>query len=90
VHELDELITGCAAEALAIRTEMLRLDRRITAALRRPGHDSEEAHALTVRRDRLAEDCSQLSELIRGLRERRKGLSADPRGPARGSQAELG
>jgi hypothetical protein len=79
IGELDLILTDGVAEVLALRAELLRLNRRLAALLDRGDHDLEtldSARKLAGRRSELSSRGEHLSELIRELRARRDRLAA--------------
>jgi hypothetical protein len=78
IGELDLILTDGAAEALALRTELLRVNRRLAAVLDDARQDLKTLHRareLAGRRSELSSHCEHLSELLRQLRARRDRLS---------------
>jgi hypothetical protein len=78
IGELDLILTDGAAEALVLRTELLRVNRRLAAVLDDARQDLktlDRARQLAGRRSELSSRCEHLSELLRRLRARRDRLS---------------
>lgn len=78
LDEVEELLTRCAAEGLALRAEMLRLDRR-RAELRTQARDEvlpDEVEAIAARLELLNGRWATLSSHMAALRIRRDALAA--------------
>jgi hypothetical protein len=79
IGELDLILTDGAVEAVALRTKLLRVNRRLAAVLD-DGHRNLEtldrARQLAGCMRGLSSRCEHLSELLRQLRARRNRLSA--------------
>jgi hypothetical protein len=79
IDELDLILTDAAAEALAFRTELLRVNRRLAAVLDDGDHGLEtldRARQLAGCRSELSARSEYLGELLRELRARRDQLAA--------------
>ena len=71
IEELDRLLTDCAARALRVQTELLRIERfRETMAVA-----DSRAEALRARENELEAEQRHLSELLAGLRDLRERLA---------------
>jgi hypothetical protein len=79
IDELDLILTDAAAEVLALRAELLRVNRSLAAVLDGSDHELEtldRARKLAGRRSELSTRWEHLSELLRELRARRDRLAA--------------
>jgi hypothetical protein len=79
IDELDLILTDGAAEAMALRTELLRTNRRLAALLDDGDHELEtldRARQLARRRSELSSRSEYLSGLLREVRARRDRLAA--------------
>lgn len=75
--ELDRLITDCAAEAMSVGTEILRVTGRVKDLLRGGAANAESldrARELTARATELSRRQERFNELMRSLRVRRDNL----------------
>jgi chemotaxis protein histidine kinase CheA len=80
IDELDLILTDVAAEVLALRAELLRMNRSLAAVLDDSDHELEtldKARTLAGRRSELSSRSEHLSELLRELRARRDRLAAE-------------
>jgi hypothetical protein len=78
IDELDLILTDCAAESMALRAELLRVDRRLADLLGDDRNDLEtleRVRQLAGRRSELSARSEYLSELLRELRARRDRLA---------------
>ena len=76
--DLDLILTDVAAEAVSVRVELLRVNRRLTALLDDDGRELEtldRARELADRRSELRLRWERLDELVRKLRARRDRLA---------------
>ena len=79
IDELDLILTDGAAEALALHTELLRVNRRLAAVLDNGDQALEtldRARKLAGRRSELTTRWEYLSELLSELRARRDRLTS--------------
>jgi hypothetical protein len=84
--ELDELLTDCAAEALALRAEALRVNRQMAGQLLDAADDparAAEAQRLAMREERLSREWDEVARLLGELRGRRAAASASQAGSAK-------
>ena len=78
LDELDLALTDVAAEAVSVRVELLRVNRRLAAALDGGGRELEtvdRARELAGRRSELRLRWEHLDGLVRKLRARRDRLA---------------
>lgn len=78
ISELDRILTDAAAEAVSIRAELLRVNRRLAAVLdhgERELDTLDQARELEDRRGELSTRLHELSGLLRKLRTRRDRLA---------------